>query len=394
MKLTRYCALAAALLLGMPLRAQNSIEDVLRLIESNNAALQALRHENEAQKLEYRSGITLADPEVGFSYQWGEDAATADKLTITATQSFDLSAVAGLKSNVAKEKSKLSDWQYETQRRQILLEAKNLCIELVYYNALNEMLTSYREQAGILVESQRKNLESGNINRLEYNNAVLRLAAVEGRTAQMEIERNTVLAKLAAMNGGETPLFNATAYETPDMPENFEDWYERASAENPALQYAEQSVMVQKKQLALSKSQWAPAVSIGYAGEFEGDDRHNGIALGISLPLWANLNRVKQSKAAMQAAQYRSEDTRLQFRSSMEILYRQTLGLKKMADIYRASLNESDNRRLLQKALDEGILSVLEFLAEMDICYDALQRTLEAEKNFQQSYAELNAFEL
>ena len=394
MKLTRYCTLAAALLLGMPLRAQNSIEDVLRLIEKNNAALQALRHENEAQKLEYRSGIALDDPEVDFGYQWGSPAATSDKLTLNVTQSFDLSAVAGLKSNVAKEQSKLSDWQYTAQRRQVLLDAKKLCIELVYYNALNELLDTYLEQARTLVERQRQNLASGNGNRLEYNNAVLRLATVEGGCTQIETDRNMVIAKLTAMNGGETPLFNATAYAPLDMPQNFEDWYERASAENPELQYAEQSVMVQKKQLALSKSQWAPAISIGYAGEFEGDERHNGIAVGLSLPLWANLNRVKQSKAAIQAAQYRNEDTRLQFKSSMETLYKQTLGLKKMAEIYRASLNESDNRALLQKALEEGAISVLDYLTEMNICYEAVQRCLEAEKNFQQSYAELNAFEL
>ncbi|MDE5574078.1 MAG: TolC family protein, partial [Bacteroidales bacterium] len=188
--------------------------------------------------------------------------------------------------------------------------------------------------------------------------------------------------------------FNASTYEAVDMPANFDDWFEQASAENPELQYAEQSVLVQKRQLALSRSQWAPAISLGYAGEFEGDDRHNGIAVGISLPLWANMHQVKQSKAAMQAAQYRQEDTRLQFRSSMEILYRQTLGLKRMAEIYRSSLNESDNRALLQKALDEGGISVLEYLTEMDLYYEAVQRTLEAEKDFRQSYAELSAFEL
>lgn len=394
MKLMRYCALAAAVLLSLPLCAQNNIDDVLRLIEINNAALQALRHENEAQKLENRSGIALDDPEVEFGYQWGSPASVSDKMELSVTQSFDLSAVAGLKSKVAKEQNKLADWQYQAERRQILLEAKNLCLELVYYNAIDKILAEYRDQARQLVEHQRKSLESGYSNRLEYNNAVLRLAAVEGEYAQMETGKRTVLAKLTAMNGGETPEFNATAYEALDMPANFDDWFEKASAENPELQYAEQSVIVQKRRLALSKSQWAPVLSLGYAGEFEGDERHNGIAVGISLPLWANLHQVKQSKAAMQAAQYRQEDTRLQFRSSMEILYRQTLGLKRVAEIYRASLNESDNRALLQKALDEGSISVLEYLTEMDLYYEAVQRTLEAEKDFRQSYAELSAFEL
>ena len=394
MKLIRYCALAVSALLSLPLYAQNSIDDVLRLIEINNAALEALRHETEAQKLENRSGIALDDPEVEFGYHWGAPAEVSDKIEVNVTQSFDLSAVAGLKSKVAKAQNRLADWQYQAERRQILLEAKNLCLELVYYNAMHEILAAYREQARQLVEHQRKSLESGYSNRLEYNNAVLRLASVEGEYAQMETGKNTVIARLTAMNGGEPPAFNATAYEALDMPGSFDDWFEKAAAENPELQYAEQSVIVQKRQLALSRSQWAPAISLGYAGEFEGDDRHNGIAVGISLPLWANMHQVRQAKAAMQAAQYRQEDTRLQFRSSMEILYRQTLGLQRVAEIYRASLNESDNRALLQKALDEGDISVLEYLTEMDLYYEAVQRTLEAKKDFRQSYAELSAFEL
>ncbi|MCM1041524.1 MAG: TolC family protein [Bacteroides sp.] len=394
MKLIRYGAVAAFALLSLPLFAQNTIDEVLRQIEINNAALQALRHETEAQKLENRSGITLDDPEVEFGYNWGSPASVTDKIELSVTQSFDLSAVAGLKGKVAKERNKLADWQYRSERRQILLEAKNLCLELVYYNALEELLSAYRDQAGQLVAHQRKSLEHGNSNRLEYNNAVLRMAAVEGEYAQVETGRRTAIARLTAMNGGNRPEFNATAYEALGMEDNFDDWFERASAENPELQSAEQSVVVQKKQLALARSQWAPSLSLGYAGEFEGDESHHGIAVGLSLPLWANLHQVKQSKAAMQAAQYREEDTRLQFRSTLEILYRKTLGLKRVAEIYRASLNESDNRSLLQKALDEGNISVLDFLTEMELYYEAVRRTLEAEKDFRQAHAELSAFEL
>ena len=54
--------------------------EVLDSIEKNNTTLIALRTEAEARKLENRTGITLADPEVGYKHMW-EGADETGKLT-------------------------------------------------------------------------------------------------------------------------------------------------------------------------------------------------------------------------------------------------------------------------------------------------------------------------
>ncbi len=395
MRPTRHLTVAAFVLSTvLPLGAQNSMNDVLLQIEANNVSLQALRHENEAQRQENRSGITLPDPEVGFGYSWGSPEVGANKINVSVTQSFDLSVVAGLKVKAAKEQDKIGDWLYLAERRRILLEAKKLCIDLVYFNALREAVSSRRSYVEAMMEKQKKRMAQGESDRIEHNNFMLSLAEIQGEFAQIETERRTALTQLKAINGGNPLEIDFTEYEVVEMPEDFDAWYERAQADNPALGLAEQSGMVQQRQLSLSRSQWLPSVSLGYAGEFVGDERLNGLAVGVSVPLWANLHKVNQAKASMQAARYRQEDSRQQFASEMELLYHQTLGLKKVAEIYRTSLEEADNRQLVGKALDEGYISILDYLTQMSLYYEALHRTLDAERNYQKAYAELSAFEL
>ena len=112
------------------------MESVLREIESNNTKLEALRHSAEAEKLENRTGISLDDPEIGFNYLWGGPASIGNRQDVSVTQGFDFGTITGLKNKVANERNELIEWQYKTERMSLLLEAKNCCIDLIYWNAV------------------------------------------------------------------------------------------------------------------------------------------------------------------------------------------------------------------------------------------------------------------
>ena len=90
-------------------------------IESNNTTLIALRTESEARKLNNRTGITLADPEVALKRMW-EGAEQSGNLTeFTVGQSFDLSTVLGYRSRAAESQNLLVDEEYRLTRMEILL---------------------------------------------------------------------------------------------------------------------------------------------------------------------------------------------------------------------------------------------------------------------------------
>lgn len=373
----------------------DNISAVLQAIEQNNTTLQALRQTVEAQKLENRASLALADPEIGYSYAWGSPVQVNNKQNVSVSQSFDMGTLSGLKSKVAGEKNKLTDWQYRTERMNILLEAKLYCLDLVYYNALMDELSARLHHAELIAKGQRERLESGDGNRLEYNNVLLNLSTLKSEITLTEAERRAVISKLTHLNGGETVNFTRSSYDSIPMPADFNEWYSIAEAGNPALAYACQEIEVSKKELSLTRTMNLPTVSLGYEGEFEnGGDRHQGIAVGLSLPLWSNKNRIRQAKAAVRAAESRQKDVRWQWRGNLETIYQRTSGLKAAADNYRTALLECNNCLLLKKALDEGEISVIDYLVGMGLYYDTRDKALSAEREYQKSYAELSAMEL
>jgi outer membrane protein TolC len=377
-----------------PLAAQSGIPAALALIEENNTTLKALRESAEAQKLENRTGIYLSNPEVGFSYLWGSPGQIGKRTDLSVTQTFDIPTVSGMKSRVAGEQNRLVEWQYKAGQMDILLEAKQYCIELIYCNALRKELDTRLGHAEAIAAGYKERMEEGDANVLEYNKAMLNLSAVQGELSRIEAERSALTEQLRRLNGGQDLSFDDSRFTETELPLNFEDWYLGAEAKNPVLAYVKQEVEVGRRQVTLSKTMGLPAFSAGYMSEKVVGQHYQGISVGISIPLWENKNRVKQAKAAVRAAESRVADSKRQFYGQLRILYNRTLGLKTAADAYRKSLDVANSSDLLKKALDAGELSLLDYLLEIGLYYDTISRALEAERDYQKAYAELSAVEL
>ncbi len=383
-----------AITASISLFAQNNIESALSSIEQNNTTLKALRESSDAQKLGNRTGIFLANPEVGFNYLWGNPSNTGTRTDISISQSFDIPTISGLKSKVANGQNNMIEWQYRSDRMKILLEAKLYIIELIYYNALKRELEIRLEHIETIAAGYKERLDNGDANILEYNNAQLNLSSVRGEISRIETERNALLSQLKRLNGGEYILVNDYGYQQIQLPLDFGEWYVTAEEKNPLLAYVRQEVEVSKKQVSLSKAMGLPVFSAGYMSEKVVGQRYQGISLGVSIPLWENKNRVKQAKAAVRAAQSREADNKQQFYSNLEILYQRVTGLKAAAETYRKALSDSNNSVLLKKALDAGQISLLDYIVEIGLYYNTVNQTLGAERDYQKAFAELSAVEL
>lgn len=374
--------------------AQNSIDELLNTIEQNNTTLKALRESADAQKLGQRTGLFLPDPEIGFNYLWGNPSTIGKRQDLSIKQSFDFPTITGLKRKVADQQNKLVDWQYKADRMNLLLEAKNYGLELIYYNSLMDELTLRLAHAEAIAVGQKERLKSGEGNILEYNNAQLNLSNVKGEISRIETERNNALSQLTRLNGGKVPSFNPSRFEAIDMPIDFLQWYSIAEEKNPILSYVKQEVELSKKQVSLSRSMGLPTLSTGYMSEKVVGQRYQGVSIGISIPLWSNKNRVKQAKSAVRAAESRKIDTKQQFFIQLQTLYSRTLGLRKVAETYRASLDKANNSTLLKQALDNGQISMLDYIVEVGLYYNTIDQALKAELDYQKAFAELSAVEL
>lgn len=383
-----------ALTAACTLHAGNDLQKVLAMIEENNSTLKALRTASEAEKLNNRTGINLSDPEIGFGYTWKNTPGVLDEKSVSFTQSFDFATISGLKSRVAKNKNQLVDLQYRSDRMNIMLEAKQYALDVIYYNAMLRELALRKKHFEDIAEVQKKRLLNGDGNRLEYNNAMLNLLKLKGEIKRNQTEHDAALSQLVRLNGGSEVVLEDDAFEPVAMPADYKLWYEQTEKKNPVLSYVKQEIEVSKKQLSLNKSMGLPSLTAGYSGDFAGDERSNGISIGMSIPLWSNKNRVRQAKTAVRAAEERDVDARLQYYNKIKIMFIRTQGLKETADTYRMSLEQADNSVLLKKALDEGEISLLDYFVEIGVYYDAVDQALDAERAYQKAYAELTAVEL
>jgi outer membrane protein TolC len=376
------------------LQAQNSISEALSAIEQNNTTLKALRESAEAEKLDNRTGIYLNDPEAEFGYLWGTPGAIGNRVDISVSQTFDFPTLSGLKSKVANGKNDLVEWQYKADRMNVLLEAEQYCIDLVYYNAQIRELNYRYDIAKSLSEMEQKRLALGESNAMENNNVKLNLATAEAKIKELNVERNAVIAQLTRLNGGNPINITQDSFTPIAMPETFDEWYATAEDKNPALAYVKKEVELSKNQVSLSKSMGLPTFSAGYMSEKVVGEHYQGVTVGLSIPLWSNRNRVKQAKTAQKAAELRALDAKQQFYGQLYVQYQRALGLKELSQSLNKSLDTVNNSKLLRKALDEGQISVHNYLTDVAIYYDAIDQALAAERDYQKAYADLTSIDL
>jgi outer membrane protein TolC len=123
-------------------------------------------------------------------------------------------------------------------------------------------------------------------------------------------------------------------------------------------------------------------------------EHFQGVTVGVSIPLWENKNRIRQAKAQTQAAESMLEDSKIQFFNRLQSLYLKAAALQQSAQKLRQSLTENSNEPFLQKALGAGEISLLNYLLEIEFYYNAVNKVLEVERDFELATAELWAVEM
>lgn len=388
----KYALVAVMAAMLLPADAQTTIGQVLADIESNNTTLKALRAEAEAQKLDNRTGMTLADPEVEFAYLWGSPAVMGNRKDFSASQQFDFATLSGKKRALASQRDVLIDLQLKAERLAIITEARMLCVDMVYYNALAAEMQTRLDAARAVADAQKKRLDSGDGNQIEYNNVLMSLAAAEAEMARVSAERQAVATNLSRLNGGHEVSLQQQSFDVRPLPSSFEQWYAVAEAGNPTLAYVRQEVEVSNRQLSLDKAQNVPSLTLGYMSENTREQTFRGVTVGVSVPLWSNRNKIRQAHAAREAAELRLADARQTFYSQVRMAYDKAVSLRDAAVACReASMRYADSR-LLRKAYDEGHLAVVDYLVQMGFCYDAANRALNAEREYQRALCELRSF--
>lgn len=385
------CIVIAALMALLSINGQ-SMDDVLKSIEMNNSQLAAFKKATNATKSANHSEVCLDDLELGYNRLWGKPTTIGNRHDVSVSQPIDLPTLFGTKSRVAKSKDALADNEYLAQRQNILLEAKMGYLDAVYYNALVNELQRRCDQAKAMLDMQKKQLEAGDINIIEYNNMRLTLSNATTSLSQAKAERDAVLAQLKQLNGGIDINVSDSVYAPISLPENFDEWFNQVCSSAPAVAITRDGITFGQRKLSLARQGWLPKLSVGYMSEKTMGEQYQGVTIGVNLPLWGAGKKVKQAKAEAAAAEAIHKATIENLKSELASDYALTKGLVKAATDIRAALSESDNTANLQKACKAGEMSTLEYLISLTAYYDAVEKMLSSEREAQKAYARLTMY--
>lgn len=380
---------------AMAAGAQTSIEEVLRSVEANNKELQANRQMVTAQKLEAKLDNNLPDPSVSYTHQYGNKEGMGIQGELVASQSFDFPTVYVQKNKLSKAKGEGFDRQSAEIRQQILLQAKEVCLDLVLLNQQKNLLDIRRQNAEQLSALYKTRLQNGDANVLEVNKINLELLNAKNEARMNEAARIAKLHELAMLNGGIEINFTDTAYLPVENPLSFVDLKQEAIPANRQLLSLQSEKAAALRQLGVSKSLNLPGFELGYRlNTATGGERFNGFLVGISIPLFSNRNHVKQAKAQSLYTDLQLESATATIESDLLRLYNQSVALKTSIDEYSEVLKSQNNLALLNKAIQAGQISMIEYFVDVTTLYQSMQNHMQLQNEYQKVMAQLYKFKL
>ena len=243
-------------------------------------------------------------------------------------------------------------------------------------------------------QAYRSGYEKGEFSVIDYRKAAVGLAEAEGTLRLCEVERDGLLAELKNLNGGEEIEITACEQETVLLPGSFGQWLEQASGKSSALEYVRTSTSNSEKQLSLSRSEAFPSLSVGYKSEVVPGEGFRGVSVGVSIPLWSAGKKISSAKKQLEAARLAEQDALVQFRTNAENLYEKAASLAESAAGYALLTDSDEGLRDLQKALDSGQMSLLDYMNEISYFYSSRELALQTQLEYLLAVADLMALEM
>ena len=368
------------------------INAVLKSVEQNNMELKALLKGNEAADIENKSQNTLEDLSIEYSPFFQSETSGIASSELVITQGFDFPTLYGARKKAGQLQRNVLDMQYQTARRDILVNAKKLCLDIINYNKQKQLLQERRKNADELLAMFELKFKNGDATSLELNKIKLDRMNLETELVQADTKHANAMQQLQALNGGQPIEVNMTEY--PQAPADDEvTMYEKAVATDWTVRTAQASVLAAEQDVKVNKQSWIPTFEIGYRRNTEGDNASNGFLIGGSIPLFSSKNKVKIAKARQTEAVMQHANARINAENSARTMINQMKQLKASADAYDVPLMRQ-TLKLLRTAVENGEISVTEYYVEADNIYKNMITYMDIERQYQDALTEIYKNEL
>lgn len=371
------------------------IDTVMSRIERNNLELQALRESNKASMLEIKAENNIQqDLSVSYSPFFSNGVRGVASSEFVASLGFDFPTQYAARKKWGDYRSEEIGRQYLLQRRDILLEAKKLCLEIIRLDAEKEILDTRLENADELLALVEKKFEEGGAGILEMNKVKMERMTIRTLAAQNSASRRSAIQNLEALNGG-ISLEIAAGMEYPVLPDlpDFDTFCNHIAESDLSVLSAGASVEATAQEIKVNRQNWLPKLEVGYRRNTSLNEASDGFIVGISVPLFSGKNKVKIAKARHTAAIAGLENARLQSINEMRSSYFEMTELAQAMEEYDLPLM-LNTLEALKKAVTAGQISIMDYYMEADNIFNSLADYIGIENRYQVLMAELFRNEL
>ena len=392
MKNFRQLLLLLMFFVGCSAYGQENIKTILTSIEENNPTIAALKAQMDYQKAEARTNLLPPNPTLeggrfpavegaGVKYAWG------------VSQSFEFPTVYAKRNQLAKTNDKLADVSFNAARQEVLLQAKHIILEYIQTKRMLAELNKREKFASNMLSIIKKKVDAGQATAMDLNNARLRMVEATQNASSMRSQKNILQRKIVLLNGGQELAVTDSLLLLLPLDER-ETVFNQFVQSDPRFVASQQMVAMAEQNKRLVAHQGLPELNIGYQSEQTDAEHFTGFKAGLSIPLWGNSGNRRAAAIKLNTSQAQAHSQRVMLELEFEALYQQTLSIKSQLDELQKALTSNNNLELIQRALEAGEVSVIDFFNEVTFLYEIIDKVFELELQYAKRYAELHRFEL
>ena len=389
----RFLIAVSFVLMAFTASADNSADDVLKQIAQNNLTLRALQHDNEADVLDIKAENSLDGLSVEYSPFFRSGYSGVAESELVVSQEIQFPTKYADRNKQAMMQKSVGGKMYEKNRRDILLEAEQLCLDIIRLNMTMTMLDQRLKNSETLHQMYDKRMAAGDANILEVNKVKLDCMEVQTMVSEAQNERMLLLQQLQQLNGGKPVTIDSEKFPEFQPIKDFESYKALYLASDADIQMAETMLKSADMNVKMQKRGWLPNISFGYRRNTEQKEGVNGLMVGVSFPLYSNSKRIKAARERRQSAELQVEQARKDAESQLQSGYQQLVGLQQVLDHSDVKMMQ-ESIVLFSKALQHGEINALDYYTEVNSIYEKLQRHIDIHCQSAKLHAVLHKNEL
>ena len=389
------CRIISLIVAVMAFGAQanaDGMSHILQQIKQNNTQLKALNADIEAQAAEIRSSNNLSDPTVDGAYLFGAGK-VGDKWEIGISQGFDWPGIYSARGKANNARIDAINRSYGKQQIEILMQAQNLCLEIICLNRRIAFEQRILANLDSLYTKSMKGLEYGEISILDTNKLKIERLGMTQSIAGNQTLLEAKIKELEALNGNIALEGVRTLADYPHQTlRALPDYLEEMKAIDPELLQIGSEIDASNKQVSVSKMQNLPKFSLGYRHVNEIGDHFNGVGVGVSIPVFENRGKSKAAKAQAIASQLAFDNALNNRSAEITSQHGKAVAMGEQLKGYRDAIEKCNNIEILDKALYGGQISLINYLLELRYFIEAQNALIDIEYDYNSILTDLNRY--